>query len=311
MYCTVQLCHTAVAKTGGVLHVHVAPPPVFTTANHNQEWPKLVHFGVQADLRPGTAAIYVVLLLPTNATMPGGTRVAVDTSYPFGDVVTVRVAAKEAVRLFVRVPEWATAATVELDGAAPAPATSNAYHEVQCAGSATTVLTLDLNPKIVVECHWGDDGINGVAVTRGPLLFALPLDEITTKLGSAYDKCFESGCSQDVQIRSTEHWSYALVLPKGLSANGTVVDPPGWTFAKLGAPGRHPFAGRRSPTVAISVEARELPSWTMDAVYKHSPQPVPPSPVDCGACGPVKTVQLVPFGSTRLRVGVMPYTTPP
>ena len=44
-------------------------------------WPKLVQFGVQADLRLGSEAIYVVLLLPTNATMPLqlGARVVVDT----------------------------------------------------------------------------------------------------------------------------------------------------------------------------------------------------------------------------------------
>ena len=294
------------------------------TANHNQGWPKLVQFGVQAGLQPGgaeagaaaaAAAIYVVLLLPTNATMPselGHAKVSVETSYPFGDEVAVCVAATSAVQLFVRVPEWATAATVSLNGAVPAPAKPNAYHLVSCAADATTILMLNLNPKIIVERHWGDDGINGVAVTRGPLLFALPLDEVTTKLGSPYDKCFESGCSQDVQITSTEHWSYALVLPQGNTGpNSTVIDPPGWTFNKLGSPGRHPFAGRLAPTVAITVEARELPSWTMDAMYIHSPQRLPPSPVDCSACGPPKSLQLVPFGSTRLRVGMLPYTVPP
>ena len=68
------------------------------------------------------------------------------------------------------------------------------------------------------------------------------------------------------------------------------------------------FAGRIAPTVAIAVEARELPNWTMDEKFVHSPQPVPASPVDCGGCGPVKTLQLVPFGSTRLRIGMLPYT---
>jgi hypothetical protein len=167
---------------------------------------------------------------------------------------------------------------------------------------------LNLNPEIIVERHWGDGGVNGVADTRGPLLFALPLDETVTKLGSPYDKCFESGCSQDVQITSTEHWAYALVLPRAAYPNATIVSPPNWRFLALGSPGRHPFAGRATPTVAIEAEARELPTWTMDERFPHSPQPVPPSPVDCSTCGPVKSVKLVPFGSTRLRVGMLPYT---
>jgi len=152
--------------------------------------------------------------------------------------------------------------------------------------------------------------VNGVAVTRGPLLFALSLDETVHKMGSPYDKCFESGCSQDVEVSSTEHWAYALLLPGdgGAPNNSTVINPKGWSFKKLSSPGKHPFAGRASPTVAITVEARELPSWTMDPRYTASPLPVPISPVDCAKCGPVKTVQLVPFGSTRLRMGMLPYT---
>lgn len=146
-------------------------------------------------------------------------------------------------------------------------------------------------------------------MTRGPLLFALSLDETLHKMGSPFDKCFESGCSHDVEIKSTEHWSYALLLPDvGGAKNSSVINPKGWSFKRLGSPGKHPFAGRSSPTVAISAEARELLSWTMDPKYSSSPQQVPVSPVDCATCGPVKTVKLVPYGSTRLRMGMLPYT---
>jgi hypothetical protein len=231
----------------------------------------------------------------------------------------VRVQATEAVPLHVRVPAWANHATASLDGAAHTKVGGGAYHTVQCS-SGETVLVLALNPDIVVERHWGpmedlQDGttripkVNGVAVTRGPLLFALSLDETVHKMGSPYDKCFESGCSQDVEVTSTEPWAYALRLPgDGGATNSTVVNPTGWSFKRLGSPGKHPFAGRASPTLAIMVQARRLPTWTMDANYSSTPQPVPVSPVDCADCGPIKTLQLVPFGSTRLRIGMLPYT---
>ena len=306
------------------------------TANHNQGWPKMVMFGVQAGTQPASTAIYVVLLFPTNATVRfpggGGAKVSVETEYPFGDSITVRVRATEGVALNVRVPTWATKATASLNGLAHSPVKSGAYHSVGCK-PGETVLALELNPDIVVERHWGasedlQEGsvlipqTNGVAVTRGPLLFALSLDETVHKMGSPYDKCFESGCSQDVEIKSTEHWAYALMLPQNgndsgsgnrLLPNSTVRNPKGWTFKHIGAPSKHPFAGRASPTVAIVAEARELPSWVMDPKYSSSPQPVPVSPVDCSSggannCGPVKSIQLVPFGSTRLRMGMLPYT---
>ena len=291
------------------------------TANHNQGWPKLTQFGVQVDLRQASQAIYVVLLLPTTATVPigGGATVVVETDYPFGDTVTVRVRATAAVTLHVRVPAWASRATASLNGAAHTKVAGGAYHTVQCT-AGETAFVLELNPDIVVERHWGpaedlQEGsvripkVNGVAVMRGPLLFAVSLDETIHKMGSPYDKCFESGCSQDVAVTSTEPWAYALLLPgDGGAKNSTVVNPKGWSYKKLGAPGKHPFAGRASPTVAIMVKARELPTWTMDANYSSTPQPVPVSPVDCASCGPVKMLQLVPFGSTRLRMGMLPYT---
>jgi hypothetical protein len=324
------------ATTYGLADMYTGVTPC-CTANHNQGWPKMVQFGVQADMRPASKAIYVVLLFPTNATVRfpggGGANVSVETEYPFGDSVTVRVRATEAVAVNVRVPTWATKATVSLNGLGHKPAESGAYHSMVCE-AGETVLVLELNPDIVVERHWGasedlQEGsvlipqTNGVAVTRGPLLFALSLDETVHKMGSPFDRCFESGCSQDVEIKSTEHWAYTLVLPETgndggsgddlLLPNSTVRNPKGWTFKKVASPGKHPFAGRASPTVTITAEARELPSWTMDPKYSSSPQPVPISPVDCGSggannCGPVKSVQLVPFGSTRLRMGMLPYT---
>ena len=256
-----------------------------------------------------------MLLLPANATLPssigGGAKVSVETEYPFGDAVTVRVRATEAVTLHMRVPTWATHATASLNGAAHAKVDSGAYHTVQCS-AGETVLTLALNPDIVVERHWGLPGVNGVAVTRGPLLFALPMDETIATMGSPYDQCFESGCSQDVQITSTQPWAYVLQLPDdgGGAKNSTVRNPKGWTFRKLGSPGKHPFAGLAELTVVITAEARALTSWTMDAKFTATPQTVPVSPVDCSTqCGPVKTIQLVPYGSTRLRMGMLPYTS--
>ena len=92
-----------------------------------------------------------------------------------------------------------------------------------------------------------------------------------------------------------------------------MVNPRGWSFSKLGSPGKHPFAGNAALTVAITAEARELTSWKMDTKFTATPETVPVSPVDCSTqqCGPVQTIQLVPFGSTRLRMGMLPYSTSP
>ena len=264
--------------------------------------PKLVRAAVQAS----DDTIWVVLLLPTTASLPnvgGGATVAVETQYPFGDDVDVRVKATKRVKLSLRVPAWATRATVSIGQAAPRAVAADAYFTLQCEAGETAV-TLALNPEIRVERGWGPPGTDAVAVLRGPLLFALPLDEKVTALHKPW-ACFESGCSVDYKVTSSGSWAYALVLP----SNDTTAN---MRFQRLAPPGKHPFAGLKSPTVEVQVQARQLKSWKMHPQHPKSPGPVPPSPV-CGSeaagdCGPVETVSLVPFGSTRLRIAMFPST---
>ena len=109
----------------------------------------MVQFAVQADTRPASLAVYVVLLFPTNATLHAsvGANVSVETEYPFGDSVTVRVRATVALDLNVRVPTWATRATASLNGASHAPVEGGAYHTVRCGGAGETVLELQVSTQ--------------------------------------------------------------------------------------------------------------------------------------------------------------------
>ena len=78
--------------------------------------------------------------------------------------------------------------------------------------------------------------------------------------------------------------------------------------------------------VRIVAKARQLPQWTMDKAFPYSAERPPPSPISCDnndggddntgtnttkssgvPCGPEQEVILVPYGSTRLRVGLLPW----
>jgi DUF1680 family protein len=65
----------------------------------------------------------------------------------------VRVKATEEVALNVRVPTWATKATVSINGLAHTAVDGGAYHTVDCK-LGETVLVLELNPDIVIERNW-------------------------------------------------------------------------------------------------------------------------------------------------------------
>ena len=64
--------------------------------------------------------------------------------------------------------------------------------------------------------------------------------------------------------------------------------------------------------VRIVAKARQLPKWTVDKAFPYSAQRPPASPVSCDnatVCGPQQDIVLVPFGATRLRVGLLPWVS--
>lgn len=141
---------------------------------------------------------------PINVTIPaqlgsiktGGT-LSVDTDYPFGDSATIRVQnVTLPFTLSLRIPGWATEATLSIYGSInssnarrnktqPQPSarppvviscTNGTYQDVEIS-AGSTILSLDFRPQIRLSYGWGPAGINAVAVMRGPLLYALPLEE--------------------------------------------------------------------------------------------------------------------------------------
>jgi hypothetical protein len=362
------------------------------TANHNQAWPKWVLASVHASgggsggnsSSSASAAVVVSLFAPVNASMParvgGGTAkgsfegavtVEVITDYPFADTVQVVVTnrAPLAAPLWIRVPTWATKATLAVavnhgsDSSADASITAvpvpagEYYKEVICPGvpsradgarnvdsdATVTTVVLELNPDIIAEIGWGTNppntldqedtsypGVeNAVAIMRGPLMFALPLEEHNQTLNEWV--CYDTGCSTDMSIVTNSTWNYLLQLPPADALNPTmdaqdsngitrtIANPSTMRLVRSASgaiPSPHPFAGSMDGVgpeempLHIVAKARTLKGWGMDKHFKASPESPPLSPIVCSsstACGDVTEVKLVPFGTTRLRMGMLPW----
>ena len=248
---------------------------------------------------PGGQGAAVALLIPALATLADGSNVTVDTSYPFEDTVTVSCSpANAAFPLHIRVPSWATRAT--LNGV-PVPA--GEFAAQSCVPSGKNTFVLALAPEIVVE-EWASDRHGGVAtetafsVVRGPLLYSYPIEHNFT----TYGRHFGSGdaASNDYYLQPTAQWNYGLAIDRQKPPSASLHFARGEGY-KEGAP---PF--NRTGPLSISVQARLLPGWGLS---KNSAAPPPRSPACVGAnsdCGGAVTLKLVPHGYTELRIGEWP-----
>ncbi len=106
----------------------------------------------------------------------GEVRVAVETDYPWEGIVRVRVeeTGPEAWTLSLRVPGWASGATVVVQGAESA-ATPGEYAQVTRTWAAGDVVELRLPLQVrVTDAHSRIDAVRGcVALERGPLVYTV------------------------------------------------------------------------------------------------------------------------------------------
>jgi hypothetical protein len=165
---------------------------------------------------------------------------------------------------------------------------------------------------------------NALAIMRGPLYFALRIGESFKQTSTAAPKC-------DWTISPTTPWNYALSL-KPPDVGGEfhfdefqiVRNPIGsYPFAQRGEPVMTPADGMDKlplkdkwrlahydgdAPLVLKAKARRVDDWTYDKEYPANAGDPPQSPVP--ARGAEETVELIPYGCTRLRISELPYCTP-
>jgi len=269
------------------------------TANFNQGWPKFAQniFWLTPD-----GGVAVGLLAPAAVTLPpsaglGHSEISVDTEYPFGDDVTISAKADTApFPVYVRVPAWASgqgAAAILIEGQ-PSRDVSALNGTLVVAFVApvgkTLVATLRLKPALRIE-EWAK---SGYSVHRGPLMYSLQIAANFTAIAHHYG---DDDMSNDYDTDAASPWRFALV------ANS---DDPSATLSfeqRTLTKGAAPFNHSGFPVV-VHATVRSLPSW---GIVTNAAAEPPASPACAsGSCGAPQSVELVPFGSTDLRIGQFP-----
>jgi hypothetical protein len=132
------------------------------------------------------------------------------------------------------------------------------------------------------------NGYNGaVAIERGPLVYALPIQAEWRKVRDRQNLPFD-----DWEVYPKSPWNYALSIDRAHPERSV-------SFENHG-PGSVSFSAQRAAVVA-RLKGRRLPGWGLE---KGAAAPPPKSPVSSDQ--PLEDLTLIPYGCTDLRITEFP-----
>ena len=248
--------------------------------------------------------IAALVYAPSSVTAKVANGIAVNiqekTGYPFDETINFHIsfADKKTRQAFfpfhVRIPAWCEQPVLKVNGT---PVEADAYPgeiaRINREWKEGDVLTVELPMKVTIS-RWYD---NGAVVERGPLLYALKMDEKWEKKQIEAEKVNEYG-EWYYEVTSDSPWNYALSSrsfePDKIQTNFIV--------EKAEKIADYPWNVENAP-ITIKTKARRLNNWTL---VRGSAGPIGYFTQQGNDMGNEETIELIPFGCTTLRIAEFP-----
>lgn len=271
------------------------------TSNLHQGWPKFVQNLWYATADNGIAAL-VYAPSQVSAKVANGIQVNIkeETAYPFEETIRFHVsfADKKVKQAFfpfhIRIPGWCKEPVIKLNGEVISVDTyPGAVARVNREWKNGDVLSVELPMEVAVS-RWYD---NSAVVERGPLLYALKMNEkwekksFEEKAACIYGKWY-------YEVTSDTPWNYAL-SGRSLSAD-RIKDA--FSVEKSSTVPAYPWNVENAP-VRIKTKAKRLNGWTL---VRGSAGPIAYFTQQGMDFSDEETIELIPYGCTTLRITEFP-----
>ena len=231
-----------------------------------------------------------------------------ETSYPFSDTIrfTVNAPKPSSFSFGFRIPAWSQGAAISLNGKpVQETVTPGRFVTLKREFRAGDQITLALPASITLV----QSPRNGITVERGPLVYAFPIATTAT-----HNRPYQSQTDKlkAWDLTPAGPWNYALELKNGKLPEATLVAQPNTDPTQ-------PWTAESAP-FHLKVSARQLEGWTLRAATLTSkdgktsppfdvdvtPNLPEPGQVPAMASKETQTIELVPYGYTKLRVAIFP-----
>lgn len=262
-------------------------------ANMHQGWTKFTSHLWYATPGNGIAALHFAPSTVTATLGSAKTAVTIQqqTSYPFDGKIDFNFSmkGKAGFPFHVRIPGWSKQAVILINGVEYKKAAGGQVLVINREWKNGDIVSVDFAMEVTVS-NWGK---NSRAIERGPLVYALKLNERWEKKNDAEEGDY-------FELYTDDAWNYGIV-------SDILKDPTQQVTVQPLKPVTDNFIWNlANAPIQLQLRAKKIPGWVISDDVAQQPVSDRFGHYRGKTADAIETISLVPYGCTKLRIVAFP-----